>query len=175
MCRITTNLYDCPHYNRILLLCEHKQHKRLERYNYFKRRLDIQQYEQRVQQHFEQQLQLQYLQSRGQRYSKQLPLRPPPAAPQHLIDSPAKESKRPSFWSFLSSSSYSTSDPIPRPLLRPAVQWTYNTREPPKEILQHACSLRKISIQTTHHRDSPCTDCKRKEQQLEKQKRKGWP
>ncbi|EPE07856.1 hypothetical protein F503_00578 [Ophiostoma piceae UAMH 11346] len=151
MCRITMNLYDCPHYNRVLVLCEPKKHKyNLSVPNNHSRSRHTQPVPQRPyeQQHISQ--------SRGKRYSKQLPPLPPQAAPQP----PPKPSKK-SFWSCFSSSS-STPEPIPRPRRSPDVQCAYTSPKPPKDILQYSCSLRKISVQTKHHRETPCSACIRK-------------
>ena len=147
MCRITTNLYDCPHYNRVLVLCEPKKqkYKLATAYNPPQHRYAQQPVQQR-----------RYEQPRSKRYSKQLPPLPLQAAPRPPPKTPKK-----SFWCCFSSSSSSAPEPLPRPVRSPDVQWPYTSPKPPKDALQYSCSLRKISVQTRNHRDTPCSACLR--------------
>lgn len=66
---------------------------------------------------------------------------------------PVKQSS----WSCFSSSSPG-SDPLPRPLLRPATEFTYLTRDPPKAGTRYSCRGSKIS-QKTCIQLSACQEC----------------
>lgn len=74
-----------------------------------------------------------------------------------VSEKPAKSS----FWSCFCSSSAET-DPIPRPLLRPATQFVYTTLEPPKIAKQYSCRASKTTNKTSTHW-SACPDCIRAE------------
>ncbi|CAK7205629.1 hypothetical protein SEUCBS139899_008407 [Sporothrix eucalyptigena] len=62
-------------------------------------------------------------------------------------------------WNCFCSSSYD-SDPNLRPLLRPATQFTFTTREPSKAITQYSCRASKTTIKTSTHW-SACPNCSR--------------